>query len=200
MKDNTVSEFLNTLSNEVSAFISSVDEESIDKACELIFQSEKQHGRVHVTGIGKPGHVSGYISSLLSSTGTPAYTLDGTEAVHGSSGQVAKGDIVIAISNSGETQELKATVETLKENGAKIIGVSGNVESWLKEASDVFLFAGVKQEGDELNKAPRASILAEIIVLQSLSVALQEAKGLDAKQYLKWHPGGSLGQSIREGR
>ncbi|MCI6691715.1 MULTISPECIES: KpsF/GutQ family sugar-phosphate isomerase [unclassified Clostridium] len=200
MKDNTVSEFLNTLSNEVSAFISSVDEESIDKACELIFQSEKQHGRVHVTGIGKPGHVSGYISSLLSSTGTPAYTLDGTEAVHGSSGQVAKGDIVIAISNSGETQELKATVETLKENGAKIIGVSGNDESWLKEASDVFLFAGVKQEGDELNKAPRASILAEIIVLQSLSVALQEAKGLDAKQYLKWHPGGSLGQSIREGR
>ncbi|MDY2629946.1 MAG: SIS domain-containing protein [Clostridium sp.] len=200
MKDNTVSEFLNTLSNEVSAFISSVDEESIDKACELIFQSEKQHGRVHVTGVGKPGHVSGYISSLLSSTGTPAYTLDGTEAVHGSSGQVAKGDIVIAISNSGETQELKATVETLKENGAKIIGVSGNDESWLKEASDVFLFAGVKQEGDELNKAPRASILAEIIVLQSLSVALQEAKGLDAKQYLKWHPGGSLGQSIREGR
>lgn len=200
MKDNTVSEFLNTLSNEVSAFISSVDEESIDKACELIFQSEKHHGRVHVTGIGKPGHVSGYISSLLSSTGTPAYTLDGTEAVHGSSGQVAKGDIVIAISNSGETQELKATVETLKENGAKIIGVSGNDESWLKEASDVFLFAGVKQEGDELNKAPRASILAEIIVLQSLSVALQEAKGLDAKQYLKWHPGGSLGQSIREGR
>lgn len=200
MKDNTVSEFLNTLSNEVSAFISSVDEESIDKACELIFQSEKQHGRVHVTGIGKSGHVSGYISSLLSSTGTPAYTLDGTEAVHGSSGQVAKGDIVIAISNSGETQELKATVETLKENGAKIIGVSGNDESWLKEASDVFLFAGVKQEGDELNKAPRASILAEIIVLQSLSVALQEAKGLDAKQYLKWHPGGSLGQSIREGR
>lgn len=127
MKDNTVSEFLNTLSNEVSAFISSVDEESIDKACELIFQSEKQHGRVHVTGIGKPGHVSGYISSLLSSTGTPAYTLDGTEAVHGSSGQVAKGDIVIAISNSGETQELKATVETLKENGAKIIGVSGKM-------------------------------------------------------------------------
>ena len=164
------------------------------------FSIGKQHGRVHVTGIGKPGHVSGYISSLLSSTGTPAYTLDGTEAVHGSSGQVAKGDIVIAISNSGETQELKATVETLKENGAKIIGVSGNDESWLKEASDVFLFAGVKQEGDELNKAPRASILAEIIVLQSLSVALQEAKGLDAKQYLKWHPGGSLGQSIREGR
>lgn len=200
MKDNTVSEFLNRLSNEVEKFISSVDEVNINKACELIFETEKNHGRVHVTGIGKPGHVSGYISSLLSSTGTPAYTLDGTEAVHGSSGQVKPDDVVIAISNSGETQELKATIETLKANGAKIIGVSGNNESWLKEASDVFLFAGVKQEGDDLNKAPRASIIAEIIVLQSLSVALQEAKGLDAKQYLKWHPGGSLGQSIREGR
>ncbi|MFU7515366.1 KpsF/GutQ family sugar-phosphate isomerase [Clostridium sp. HCS.1] len=200
MKDKTLSEFLNRLSNEVERFISSVDEVNINKACELIFETEKNHGRVHVTGIGKPGHVSGYISSLLSSTGTPAYTLDGTEAVHGSSGQVKPNDVVIAISNSGETQELKATIETLKANGAKIIGVSGNDESWLKEASDVFLFAGVKQEGDNLNKAPRASILAEIIVLQSLSVALQEAKGLDAKQYLKWHPGGSLGQSIREGR
>lgn len=200
MKDKTLSEFLNRLSNEVERFISSVDEVNINKACELIFETEKNHGRVHVTGIGKPGHVSGYISSLLSSTGTPAYTLDGTEAVHGSSGQVKPNDVVIAISNSGETQELKATIETLKANGAKIIGVSGNNESWLKEASDVFLFAGVKQEGDNLNKAPRASIIAEIIVLQSLSVALQEAKGLDAKQYLKWHPGGSLGQSIREGR
>ncbi len=200
MKDKTLSEFLSRLSNEVERFISSVDEVNINKACELIFETEKNHGRVHVTGIGKPGHVSGYISSLLSSTGTPAYTLDGTEAVHGSSGQVKPDDVVIAISNSGETQELKATIETLKANGAKIIGVSGNEKSWLKEASDVFLFAGVKQEGDDLNKAPRASIIAEIIVLQSLSVALQEAKGLDAKQYLKWHPGGSLGQSIREGR
>lgn len=200
MNKNTVPEFLNTLSNEVATFISSIDEANINKACELIFEAEKNNGRVHVTGIGKPGHVSGYIASLLSSTGTPAYTLHGTEAVHGSSGQVRSGDIVIAISNSGETQELKATVETLKSNGVQIIGVSGNDESWLKESSDVFLFAGIKQEGDDLNKAPRASILAEIIVLQSLSVALQYAKGLDIQQYLKWHPGGSLGESIREGR
>ncbi|NMS90717.1 SIS domain-containing protein [Clostridioides difficile] len=195
---NTLSAFLDTLSNEVSEFISSIDEISINKACDLIFEVERNYGRVHVTGIGKPGHVSGYISSLLSSTGTPAYILHGTEAVHGSSGQVVVGDVVIAISNSGETQELKATIETLKVNGAKIIGVSGNTNSFLKNVSDVFLFAGVKQEGDYLNKAPRASILAETIVLQSLSVALQYAKGLDVQQYLKWHPGGSLGKSIRE--
>ncbi|WP_255702294.1 MULTISPECIES: SIS domain-containing protein [unclassified Clostridioides] len=197
--ENTLPVFLDTISNEISTFIESIDEVSINKACDLIFESERNHGRVHVTGIGKPGHVSGYISSLLSSTGTPAYTLHATEAVHGSSGQVVAGDVVIAISNSGETQELKATIETLKINGAKIIGVSGNINSFLKEASDIFLFAGVTQEGDCLNKAPRASILAETIVLQSLSVALQYAKGLDAQQYLKWHPGGSLGKSIREG-
>lgn len=199
MVENTLPVFLENLSNEVSTFIASIDEASINKARDLIFEAERNHGRVHVTGIGKPGHVSGYISSLLSSTGTPAYVLHGTEAVHGSSGQVLDGDVVIAISNSGETQELKATVETLKANGAKIIGVSGNINSCLKNSSDIFLFAGVKQEGDCLNKAPRASILAETIVLQSLSVALQYAKGIDAKQYLKWHPGGSLGKSIRKG-
>lgn len=200
MIENKLNIFLDNISNEVTTFIKSIDEESINKACELILKSEKNNGRVHVTGIGKPGHVSGYISSLLSSTGTPAYTLHGTEAVHGSSGQVVEGDVVIAISNSGETQELKATVETLKGNGAKIIGVSGNADSWLSNSSDIFLFAGVKNEGDSLNKAPRASIIAETIVLEALSVALQYAKGLDLSQYLKWHPGGSLGKSIREGR
>ncbi len=200
MTENTLPAFLDILSGEVSAFIDSIDEAAINKARDLILESEKNHGRVHVTGIGKPGHVSGYIASLLSSTGTPAYTLHGTEAVHGSSGQVVAGDVVIAISNSGETCELKATVETLKANGAKIIGVSGNTDSWLKNASDIFLFAGVKQEGDDLNKAPRASILAETIALQSLSVALQYAKGLNAQLYFEWHPGGSLGKSIREGK
>lgn len=198
MIENTVPEFLDILSNEISTFIASIDEIAINKACNLIIESEKNYGRVHVTGIGKPGHVSGYISSLLSSTGTPAYTLHGTEAVHGSSGQVVPGDVVIAISNSGETKELKATVETLKANKAKIIGVSGNSDSWLKNASDVFIFAGIKEEGDSLNKAPRGSIIAETIALQSLSIALQYAKGLDAEQYLKWHPGGSLGESIRK--
>jgi arabinose-5-phosphate isomerase len=200
MVGNTVPEFLDILANEISTFIASIDEAAINKARDLILEAEKNYGRVHVTGIGKPGHVSGYISSLLSSTGTPAYILHGTEAVHGSSGQVVPGDVVIAISNSGETQELKSTVETLKANKAKIIGVSGNPNSWLKDVSDTFIFAGIKEEGDSLNKAPRASIIAETIALQSLSIALQYAKGLDAQQYLKWHPGGSLGKSIREGK
>lgn len=187
---NSGKEFENTLQT--------LDRNALEKAADIIMESEKQGGRVHVTGIGKPAHVAGYIASLLSSTGTSAYELHGTEAVHGSSGQVKPGDVVIAISNSGETQELKATVETLRMNGAHLISCTGKKESWLAEHSEVCLPAHADQEGDDLNKPPRASILAEVFVLQSLSIVLQGRKGLDSKQYVKWHPGGSLGKSIRE--
>lgn len=190
--------FLDIETNEIQHFIDQIDEASLISARDLILEAERNKNRVHVTGIGKPGHVAGYIASLLSSTGTPAYELHGTEAVHGSSGQVQDGDVVIAISNSGETNELKATVETLKRNGAKIISVTGNPDSWLAKQGNAYLFAGVKQEGDDLNKPPRSSILAEIIILQCLSILLQNEKHLDPKQYVKWHPGGSLGKSIKE--
>lgn len=195
-----VQEFLDVALSEVDTFAKNIDVESLTKAKNLIMDVESKGGRVHVTGIGKPGHVAGYIASLLSSTATPAYELHGTEAVHGSSGQVLKGDVVIAISNSGETNELKATVNTLKNNGAYIISVTGNPESWLAKQGDVALIAGVKQEGDSMNKPPRASILVEILMLQTLSLLLQNAKGLTKEQYVKWHPGGALGQSIREGK
>lgn len=196
MAEQTLPNFLNILEDEIKAYISSIDEEPIKQARDLILEAEKNHNRVHVTGIGKPGHVAGYIASLLSSTGTPTYELHGTEAVHGSAGQVLPGDVVIAISNSGETEELKATVQTLKNNGAKIISVTGNKNSWLANEGDVFLHAGVKLEGDTLNKPPRASIVAEIIALQSLSIMLQEERNLTPEKYVKWHPGGALGKSI----
>ncbi|MBP3039030.1 SIS domain-containing protein [Bacillaceae bacterium Marseille-Q3522] len=187
-------EFLNISLSEFERIHRIIDSSIYEDAVKLILEAEGKKGRVHVTGIGKPGHVAGYVASLLSSTGTPAYTLDGTEAVHGSAGQVVPGDVVIAISNSGETEELKATVQTLKDNGAKIISVSGNPNSWLVKNGDAFLYAGVKEEGDPLNMAPRASIIAEIFVLQGLSIALQSVKQLTHQQYIKWHPGGSLGK------
>ena len=139
-----------------------------------------------------------YGASLLSSTGTPTYFLHGTEAVHGSCGQLIPGDVVIAISNSGETQELKATVSAIRNNGCKVIAVTGELDSWLASQSDVALFAGVGQEGDPLNRAPRISILVENIVLQRLSLLLQVYRKLDPVQYVKWHPGGALGR-LREG-
>ncbi|WP_086312998.1 arabinose-5-phosphate isomerase [Enterococcus sp. 7F3_DIV0205] len=187
--------FFQNTSEELNKFIQEIAIEPLLAAKELILTSEKKGGRVHVTGIGKPGHVAEYIASLLSSTGTPAYFLDGTEAIHGSAGQVRAEDVVLSISNSGETAELKQTVQTLKKNGAKIISVTGKKSSWLSKNSDCFLFAGVTKEGDSLNKPPRASILAEVLILQSLSVLLQEEKGITNKDYIKWHPGGTLGQS-----
>lgn len=193
-----INEFLSTELSEIKKYADEIDVDSLKKAKDLILEAEANKNRIHVTGIGKPGHVAGYIASLLSSTGTPAYELHGTEAVHGSAGQVVPGDVVIAISNSGETAELKATVQTLKNNGAKIISVTGKKDSWLAKMGDVTLIAGVKQEGDYMNKPPRASIVAEIIMLQSLSILLQNEKGLTPKQYVKWHPGGALGASIRK--
>lgn len=197
-QEKALDEYLEIVSEQIKKYIKRMEYTALDEAKNLILNAENNKNRVHVTGIGKPGYVSGYIASLLSSTGTPAYILHGTEAVHGSSGQVLPGDVVIAISNSGETDELKSTVTTLKRNGAKIIAVSGNPDSWLAAKGDVFLFAGVKQEGGILNKAPRSSIIAEIILLQSLSILLQNTRRLTLKDYVKWHPGGSLGKSIKE--
>lgn len=182
---------------EVRDFVGGVDNGEYFRAAELILEAQEKGNRVHITGIGKPGHVSAYGASLLSSTGTPAYFLHGTEAVHGSCGQLLPGDVVIAISNSGETAELKATVNAIKNNGCLVIAITGNPRSWLAQQAEAHLFAGVKEEGDPLDRAPRASILAENFVIQRLSLLLQTYRNLDPAQYVKWHPGGALG-SLRE--
>ncbi|GEQ50002.1 SIS domain-containing protein [Tetragenococcus koreensis] len=193
---NEVDTYINTVNEEINNFLHSIDKASLEEAKQLILKAEKTKNRVHISGIGKPGHVSGYIASLFSSTGTPTYELDGTEAVHGSSGQVVSGDVVIAISNSGETKELKSTVKALKSNGAKIISVTGNPQSWLAKSGDVTLIAAVENEGDNLNKPPRTSILVETIILQILSILLQNENHLTAEQYVKWHPGGAIGKTL----
>lgn len=195
-----VQEFLSIAKESVDEYVAGIDFAALSAAKQLILAAEAKGNRLHVTGIGKPGHVSGYAASLFSSTGTPTYELHGTECVHGSAGQTKPGDVVIAISNSGETNELKATVTCLKGVGVHIIALTGNPNSWLANEAEVALIAGVKQEGDSMNKPPRASILAEIIELQCLSILLQNEFGLDPKQYVKWHPGGALGASCREGK
>ena len=171
-----------------------VDVVALQQAADIILAAQKNGKRVHITGIGKPAHVAAYMASLLSSTGTPTYFLHGTEAVHGSCGQLIEGDIVICISNSGETAELKSTVLAVKNNGCRVISVTGKADSWLAKQGDVCLLAGVAQEGGPLNRAPRTSILAETFVLQCLSVLLQERVNLTPQAYVKRHPGGALGQ------
>ncbi len=192
-----VDAFFSAVDTEFNAFLKSRNAADYEQAAALILAAQAKGGRIHVTGIGKCSHVATYTASLLSSTGNPAYYLHGTEAVHGSCGQLAAGDVVIAISNSGETGELKATVLAVKNNGCKVVGVSGNPESWLARESDAFLFAGVRAEGGPLNRAPRNSVLAELLTLQALSVALQVEKDWDPVKYVRCHPGGKLGQ-LRE--
>ena len=193
-----VNVFLDTVKKEVDTFIDGLAPDEYEQAAALIQASQANGGRIHVTGIGKCSHVATYAASLISSTGNPAYYLHGTEAVHGSCGQLVAGDVVIAISNSGETGELKSTVIAVKNNGCKVIGVSGKADSWLAKNTDAFLFAGVKNEGGPLNRAPRASVLAELLTLQALSVALQVEQDWDPIRYVRCHPGGALGQ-LRDG-
>ena len=164
-----VSQFFTAVDQEFNAFLKARSPEDYEAAAQLILESQAHGGRLHVTGIGKCSHVSTYAASLFSSTGNPAYYLHGTG-------------------------ELKATVLAVKNNGCKIIGVSGNPDSWLAHESDAFLFAGVKQEGGPLNRAPRNSVLAELLTLQALSVALQVEKDWDPVKYVRCHPGGKLGQ------
>lgn len=192
-----LSAFLDSSKSSFSAYIDSVDPTALSEAAELILASQAGGGRIHVTGIGKPGHVATYAASLLSSTGNPACFLHGTEAVHGSCGQLVAGDVVIAISNSGETSELKATVNAIHANGCKVIAVTGNPESWLARHAECTLLAGVSEEGGPLNRAPRNSVNAEMLVLEALSVVLQVEKDWNPEKYVRCHPGGKLGE-IRE--
>ncbi len=189
--------FVTTQCAEVERTLNDMNVKMYEAAAGIIWEAEKRGNRVHITGIGKPAHVASYMASLLSSTGTPTYFLHGTEAVHGSCGQLVPGDVVICISNSGETTEMKATARAIRNNGCKVIAVTGNAGSWLAQFADAHLVAHVDNEGGPLNRAPRASILSEILVLQGLSVVLQEKRGLTPAEYVLRHPGGMLGQ-LRE--
>jgi arabinose-5-phosphate isomerase len=171
--------------------------EAFERVVELVREAEGRGGRVHVTGIGKPQHVAQYAASLLSSIGTPATFLHGTEVVHGSAGQVVAADVVIAVSNSGETRELREAVEAVRRLGARIVAVTGNPGSWLAKNADAVLDAGVAREGGGLGFAPRASVAAQMLVLAALSAALEEARGLTPDEYHARHPSGALGERSR---
>lgn len=186
--------FLRSAKASFASYLDGFDMSRCAQAAQIIAASQAAGGRIHVTGIGKPGHVAAYAASLLASTGNPACFLHGTEAVHGSCGQLVAGDVVIAISNSGETAELKATVNAIHNNGCQVIAVTGNPASWLAEHAEATIVAGVEEEGGPLNRAPRNSVNAEMVALQALSVMLQVEKGWDKEQYHRCHPGGKLGE------
>ncbi len=173
------------------------DADAYERAIRLVAARREAGGRVHVTGVGKPEHLARYAASLLSSTGTPAYFLHATEAVHGSAGQVQPGDVVVAISNSGSTAELLDTAALVRGLGARLIAVVGGLDSTLATLADVVLDAGVDREGGGLGLAPRASAGAELAVLGALSAALETHRGWTRSDYAAHHPSGALGKKSR---
>lgn len=163
------------------------------RAVELILASR---GRVIVSGIGKSGHIARKIAATMASTGTPAYFVHAAEAVHGDLGMITREDVLIAISNSGENDELLTVVPLIKRQGGKLIAITGKPGSALGREADVHLDASVAEEACPLNLAPTASTTAALALGDALAVALLEARGFGADDFARSHPGGALGRKL----
>ena len=153
-------------------------------------------GRVIVSGVGKSGHVGRKIAATLASTGTPAFFVHPVEASHGDLGMITGDDVLIALSNSGESDELLNILPFIKRRGAKLIAMTGNPQSSLAKDADAHLYAGVAQEACPLNLAPTASTTAAMAMGDALALALLDARGFSADDYAQSHPGGSLGRQL----
>ncbi len=153
-------------------------------------------GRVVVSGMGKSGHVGGKIAATLASTGTPAFFMHPGEASHGDLGMIAPDDVVLALSNSGESNEIVSIVPLIKRRGAKLIAMTGNPGSTMAREADVHLNATVDKEACPLNLAPTASTTAALALGDALAVALLDARGFSADDFARTHPGGSLGRRL----
>jgi arabinose-5-phosphate isomerase len=171
-----------------------------DRAVELILHCGAGNGRVVVTGMGKSGIIAQKIAATLSSTGSPALFLHPAEAVHGDVGVLMAGDVVIALSASGETEEILRLLATLKRKGDSLISFSCNLGSTLATASDVALDCGVEREACGMNLAPTASTTAMLALGDALAVAVSLRKGFKAEDFAELHPGGKLGKRLAKVR
>lgn len=168
-------------------------DESFNLACQMMFDCK---GRVIVIGMGKSGHIAHKIAATLASTGTPAFFVHPAEASHGDLGMITQDDIVLAISNSGETAEVLTIVPVLKRRGIKMIAMTGRPESTLATLSDVHVCVRVEQEACPLGLAPTASTTATLAMGDALAVALLDVRGFSADDFALSHPGGSLGRRL----
>jgi arabinose-5-phosphate isomerase len=153
-------------------------------------------GRIVVTGIGKSGHIARKIAATFASTGTPAFFVHSAEASHGDLGMIAPGDVVIALSNSGESPELVSILPLLKRRGARLIAITGNLRATLAREADVTLDASVAKEAGPLGLAPTSSTTAALALGDALALALLEARGFSEEDFASAHPGGALGRKL----
>ena len=170
-----------------------LDRADVERALELLTSS---NGKVIVTGVGKSGVIAQKIAQTLTSTGTMAVFVHPSDAMHGGLGVVASADVVIALSNSGETDELLAILPTLKKRGVSIISIAGNVESTLARHADAVLDASVDKEACPLNLAPTASTTVALAIGDALAMAVMESKGLSSEDFAANHPAGRLGKRL----
>jgi len=171
-----------------------------NRAVELILRCGESNGRVVVTGMGKSGIIAQKIAATLSSTGSPALFLHPAEAVHGDLGVLLPGDVVVALSASGETEEILRLLATLKRKGDALVSFCCRMDSTLALASDVALDCGVEREACGLNLAPTASTTAMLALGDALAIAVSLRKGFRAEDFAELHPGGKLGKQLAKVR
>lgn len=176
----------------VTALLGRIDK-NFDNACEMILNCE---GRVVVIGMGKSGHIGGKIASTLASTGTPAFFVHPGEASHGDIGMITTHDLVLAISNSGETTEVVSILPIVKRLGVGLITMTGNSNSTLAQQSNACLDVSVDKEACPHNLAPTASTTATLVMGDALAVAIQRMRGFSAQDFARTHPGGVLGKRL----
>ena len=167
--------------------------DSFGRAVEMLFTCT---GRVVTTGMGKSGFIAQKVSATLSSTGTPSLFLHPAEAIHGDLGRIVKGDVVIAISYSGETEEIVALLPTLKRIGVPVIALTGRVDSAIAMASEVHLDVSIREEACPLRLAPTASTTAALAMGDALAMVLTEKRGFTVEEFADLHPGGRLGRKL----
>ncbi|MDP2913398.1 MAG: KpsF/GutQ family sugar-phosphate isomerase [Candidatus Omnitrophota bacterium] len=176
----------------LSALIKRVDS-SFSRAVDVIYKTK---GRIIVTGMGKPGFIAQKISATLSSTGTPSLYLHPAEALHGDLGRVTSEDLILALSNSGQTEEIIKFLPIVKKIGAALIAMTGNTRSTLAKAADYTIDVSVKKEACPLGLAPTTSTTAMLAMGDALAVALLDKKGFKEKDFAFFHPGGILGKRL----
>jgi arabinose-5-phosphate isomerase len=176
----------------VAALAERIDD-AFDQACLFMMQCQ---GRVVVTGMGKSGHIGNKIAATLASTGTPAFFVHPGEASHGDLGMIADKDVVMALSNSGETAEILTIMPIIKRLGVPLIALTGNANSNLATEADVHLDVSVEQEACPLGLAPTSSTTAALAMGDALAIALLEARGFTEEDFARSHPGGSLGRRL----
>ena len=183
---------LETEADAISALVGRLDQRFHD-ACDLILECG---GRVVVTGMGKSGHIGNKIAATLSSTGTPAFFMHSGEASHGDLGMITADDLVIALSNSGETSEITLLLPLLKRLGIPLIALTGNPQSTLAKSADINLDISVSREACPLGLAPTSSTTATLAMGDALAVAVLEARGFTEQDFALSHPGGNLGRRL----